>query len=575
MRCTTDPAFKIDKKRRIIMKATFIALLVVSAAVLILAFPVRSYAQDTLEVPNIIGTEPVGAINITILGDTLSNGQPKNPNRVYRLARGLVYYASGTMQLRRNVVIIANDQPAATKPPVIGPAILQDGSTAPAPLFQFYKNATLKNLYITRIRPDTSNPQGDYSTAININGDSTRIIIKGCIFDGWGSGSIFKGAIFTKIYITDCVFRNQMNGGGSWFGGWAFESGATPGDTVVMVNNTHFNCGSYLFVPNRNITTYSRVEHNTMFTNHVNPLYAPYMSNATVRSNIFYGTLAMGQTQAEISGGWFDWKSAPSSTISIDTLPPTLGFPEANRKVVVSNNVYFWPQAYVDQWHTVFKDTLTPPVWMNARTLGMYADKTHWPNLGTPANNQNVDPGFDAALTNTIVTKILAFCRRNRGDLTAPNQHYYMPTGTDLYNVPWPLPENLAYSNIGLKTAGHDGFPVGDLNWFPADKARWLLTDVKSNPNGTLPDKFELSQNYPNPFNPATKISYALGQSGKVSLKVYSITGQLVQTVLDGVEQARGSYSVDVNMNTHASGAYFYVLQQGANRQARVMMLLK
>ncbi len=557
------------------MKLTFIALLVMSVVILIVAFPVRSFAQDTLDVPNIIGGDPVGAINKTILGDTLANGQPVNPNRVYRLARGLLYYASGIMEIRRDVIIMADDQPAATKPPVIAPAILQDGSTAPAPLFRFYKNATVKNLYMTRIRPDTVGAGLDYSQAIAINGDSTRIIVKGCIFDGWGSGAIFKGAIFNKIYITDCIFRNMFNGTGSWFGGWAFESGATPGDTVVMVNNTTFNSGSYLFVPNRNITTYSRVEHNTMFTNHVNPLYAPYMSNATVRSNIFWGTLAMGQSQEEITGGWFDWKGAPSSTISIDTLPPTLGFAEANRSVTVTNNVYFWPQAFYDQWTNVYKDTLTPPVWMNTRTLGMFGDKTTWPNLYTDATNQNVDPGFDATMTNTVVTNLLAYCRRQRGDLTAPNTQFYNPAGGDLFDVAWPLPENLAYSNTALQTAGHDGFPVGDLNWFPTKKAQWLLTDVQSDESAGVPTQFELLQNYPNPFNPSTQIRYALGQSGKVSLKIYSVTGQLVQTVVDGVEQAKGSYTVDVNMSNHASGAYFYVLQQGANRQVKAMILLK
>ena len=72
------------------MKSTLIACLVASVVILILAFPVRSFAQDTLEVPNIIGGDPVGAINKTILGDTLANGQPKNTNRGYRLGRGLV-----------------------------------------------------------------------------------------------------------------------------------------------------------------------------------------------------------------------------------------------------------------------------------------------------------------------------------------------------------------------------------------------------------------------------------------------------------------------------------------------------
>jgi hypothetical protein len=92
---------------------------------------------------------------------------------------------------------------------------------------------------------------------------------------------------------------------------------------------------------------------------------------------------------------------------------------------------------------------------------------------------------------------------------------------------------------------------------------------------GDVPQAFRLEQNYPNPFNPSTRITFALVQPGKVSLKVYNLTGQLVETVLDGVEHSAGKYQVDVNLTRYASGAYFYVLQQGAKREAKMMMLLK
>jgi hypothetical protein len=35
----------------------------------------------------------------------------------------------------------------------------------------------------------------------------------------------------------------------------------------------------------------------------------------------------------------------------------------------------------------------------------------------------------------------------------------------------WPLPENFAYTDATLLTAGTDGLPLGDLNWFPTQKA--------------------------------------------------------------------------------------------------------
>jgi hypothetical protein len=558
------------------MKSLSIALLMIGVLVLlVLAFPTRSYAQDTLDVPSILNGDPVGALNITLANDTLANGAPGH--KVYRLARGEVYYSSGTMLIHGPIEVMANAEPANVKPPVIAPAILQDGSIPAGPLFRFYKDATVKNLYMTRIRPDTVGAGFDYSNCIQISGDSTRIVVDNCVIDGFGSGGIFKGAIFNKIYITNCLFRNMFNGGGSWFGGWAFESGATPGDTVVMVNNTMFNCGSYLSVPNRNITTYVRLEHNTVFTNHVNPLYAPYLSNAVVRDNIFFGTLAMGQTQTEITGGWFDWKGAPSSTVSLDTLPTTLGFAEANRKVIVNHNVYFWPQAYYDQWTNVFKDTLTPPVWMNARTLGMFGDKTTWPLLddGDNATNLDKDPGFGATEMG-IIDPLLAYCRHNRGDASAPATQFFNPPGGDLFDVSWPVPENLAYTDAALQTGGHDGYAVGDLNWFPTQKAAWLAAGLDAVPNqgNTVPTDYSLSQNYPNPFNPTTAIQYTVPKSGTVLLKVYNSLGQEVATLVNGAVTA-GQHSVTFDAHNLASGVYFYRLVAGTYSATMKMMLLK
>ena len=44
----------------------------------------------------------------------------------------------------------------------------------------------------------------------------------------------------------------------------------------------------------------------------------------------------------------------------------------------------------------------------------------------------------------------------------------------------------------------------------------------------SVPKNFGLSQNYPNPFNPSTKINYDLASDSKVTLEVYSITGERI-----------------------------------------------
>jgi hypothetical protein len=100
-----------------------------------------------------------------------------------------------------------------------------------------------------------------------------------------------------------------------------------------------------------------------------------------------------------------------------------------------------------------------------------------------------------------------------------------------------------------------------------------------------IPTVFSLDQNYPNPFNPSTTISYGLPLQSRVVLKVYSILGQEVATLVDGVQEA-GNYRVvwggQQNSRTaFASGVYFFrISAQPTNKaggfvQVRKMLLLK
>jgi uncharacterized delta-60 repeat protein len=73
---------------------------------------------------------------------------------------------------------------------------------------------------------------------------------------------------------------------------------------------------------------------------------------------------------------------------------------------------------------------------------------------------------------------------------------------------------------------------------------------------------YGLAQNYPNPFNPSTMISFALPEVGKVTVKVYNETGQLVHTLVAG-ELAAGRHQLTWNGrnqlgHTVAAGVYFY-----------------
>lgn len=77
-----------------------------------------------------------------------------------------------------------------------------------------------------------------------------------------------------------------------------------------------------------------------------------------------------------------------------------------------------------------------------------------------------------------------------------------------------------------------------------------------------IPTKFDLNQNYPNPFNPETMISFDLPENAKVTLQVYNMLGQVVQTLVSE-KLAAGSHKIMWNgQDEHgvnvASGVYFY-----------------
>jgi len=91
-----------------------------------------------------------------------------------------------------------------------------------------------------------------------------------------------------------------------------------------------------------------------------------------------------------------------------------------------------------------------------------------------------------------------------------------------------------------------------------------------------VPEKFSLKQNYPNPFNPETKIRFDVSKTSFVTLKVYNILGQLVETLINNEQLSAGTKEVTFNGSTLTSGIYFYTLTSANGfSQTRKMMLIK
>ena len=90
----------------------------------------------------------------------------------------------------------------------------------------------------------------------------------------------------------------------------------------------------------------------------------------------------------------------------------------------------------------------------------------------------------------------------------------------------------------------------------------------------TLPEEYALHQNYPNPFNPVTTIEFAIPAASYVSLKVYSVLGQVVATLVEeGMDP--GIHRAIWDASDVSSGAYFYCLRVGTHAFSRKLIVVR
>jgi len=100
------------------------------------------------------------------------------------------------------------------------------------------------------------------------------------------------------------------------------------------------------------------------------------------------------------------------------------------------------------------------------------------------------------------------------------------------------------------------------------------LGDISAAGIGTSDKVVILNQNSPNPFNPSTSISFALATNQFVTVKVYSILGKEVATLVNG-NLIAGSHNVVWDASKFTSGTYFYKITAGNFSEIKKMLLIK
>jgi hypothetical protein len=94
-----------------------------------------------------------------------------------------------------------------------------------------------------------------------------------------------------------------------------------------------------------------------------------------------------------------------------------------------------------------------------------------------------------------------------------------------------------------------------------------------------LPESYiSLSQNSPNPFSNSTTISYTLPDDGEIILRIFDVTGRVIESQ-NGFEEA-GEHKRSFNLENLPNGIYTYELvftqqNEGSRRISRKMVVLK
>ena len=100
------------------------------------------------------------------------------------------------------------------------------------------------------------------------------------------------------------------------------------------------------------------------------------------------------------------------------------------------------------------------------------------------------------------------------------------------------------------------------------------VNPVSVDERSSIPQMFKLFQNYPNPFNPSTIINYSIPELSFVTLKVYDVLGNEIETLINE-EKPAGGYEFKFSANDLSSGIYFYKLIAGSYVETKKMLLMK
>ncbi|UCE07460.1 MAG: right-handed parallel beta-helix repeat-containing protein, partial [bacterium] len=429
-------------------------------------------------------------------GFSLDDAANDTSVKIFKLARNETYKISHTIKTTRHLHIVAEKPDLENAPPLIISAT-DLNNEFPTYLIQNKGPVTFKHLYFSGI--DIEAPvlgEGALTTGgIEILADNVDVVIDGCYFEWFGRNGannkgLYNNVTFTNNLGMNCTGLQAKPGVGGMF---IANKKCT---SRVIRNNTSINNGAWsLSVGARKDIHFGPgiIDHNTIINQVRYPFYGAMWTDAVVSNNIIYNANCWGETEEYKHGQ--DPDAMTFGLINIDTLTAYAGLDsiyaafkgvnvseaERLRKLEVLNNYYGWTDEILNYWDSV-ADSVDRAVWMNERTMAMFADDVNYPNLkeeGTFNRDEHGDPQFlgewkTAAQMQDFINYMHNALREGASQPLfypyAPVEGFPQPNPT----LTWPPVFDLRVGNAAL--VGNDGKPLGDLNWYPEYAERWDMT---------------------------------------------------------------------------------------------------
>jgi len=101
---------------------------------------------------------------------------------------------------------------------------------------------------------------------------------------------------------------------------------------------------------------------------------------------------------------------------------------------------------------------------------------------------------------------------------------------------------------------------------------QFLDTEIEINDN---PVNFNLNSVFPNQFNPSTNVSFSIGNESHVSIEVFNIIGERIDTLIDNIFYSPGNYSIQWNASGFPNGTYLFKMTSVDGTKIKKAILLK